>query len=877
MKITSWISCLLVLSMLMLSSCSDTGTGPDDDGDNGDPESPTLSADLSYSPENPEIGTEVTLDASGSDDDQGIGYEVAWSIDSKPTDSEAIIDAPTQSQTSFTPDVAGDYVITVTVSNDSEGISDSEQTTISAVDASQTQEISGNIDSDRTLENLNEDPSIPDYLVTGNLNINAVLTIEPGVLLEVQENVLVYVSSSGTLIAEGTQADSIKFTSSNVEGQLHWKGILVRSSTSQNSMKFVEIAYAGNEEHDLAGYNFRAGVAVDENGKLSVQNSAFKNNLGYGLFVDEEGELHNSSENHYEANEYAAAAPAREIDDFDSNSSFAGNTEADVVILSSTYPSDKESTWNALSGGASYNVVGNLTIDGVLTIDEGTSFAMNENVMWTIDGVLKAQGTQSQNVEFTTAFPNSPLYWKGLHFRSSDSRNALDYTSLSYAGNEAINFAGDNFPAIIGVEEDAKLAITNSSFSNSLGYGVFVDEQGTLTDFAANSFSENERGVAVPADEVDDIDSNTSFSNNSSADVEILSTTYSDTKQSTWQPLNGSATYRVTGYLDIDGALSIAAGAHFELDENVLVTVDGSLEANGSSGNEIVFTSSNQQGGQLWKGIYFRSSSSLNSLNGVKVSYAGNEPIDFAGDNYEAGVGVGEQAKLSVSNSELSNNQGYGLYVDEAGIIELFDTNVVTNNDYGVGLPADEADDMDYASSFSANNQGDVIIFPTTLSEQKDVTWSGLSGGAAYRVIGNLYIDGVLTLGGNSHFENDQDVQWVVDGVLRATGEPGEEVVLTSSNIQGGIHWQGLYYRSSDTRNMLNYAEVSYAGSVAHDFSGENFKANVGINTGAYLDIDNSVISNSAGYGVYSKGTINNIESSAANNTFTNNISGNVF
>src|ERR1700736_1062079 len=64
------------------------------------------------------VGKTVTLDGSGSTNPSGIGtLTYSWAITSRPTGSTATLANPTSVMPTFVPDVAGSYMITLTVSN----------------------------------------------------------------------------------------------------------------------------------------------------------------------------------------------------------------------------------------------------------------------------------------------------------------------------------------------------------------------------------------------------------------------------------------------------------------------------------------------------------------------------------------------------------------------------------------------------------------------------------------------------------------------------------------------------------------------------------------------------------------------------------------
>ncbi len=63
------------------------------------------------------LGGTVTASAAASTSPSGNALSFSWSIDSRPTGSTATIASPNQAELSFTPDVAGTYYATVTVSD----------------------------------------------------------------------------------------------------------------------------------------------------------------------------------------------------------------------------------------------------------------------------------------------------------------------------------------------------------------------------------------------------------------------------------------------------------------------------------------------------------------------------------------------------------------------------------------------------------------------------------------------------------------------------------------------------------------------------------------------------------------------------------------
>ncbi|MGB3466103.1 MAG: hypothetical protein WBA74_12570, partial [Cyclobacteriaceae bacterium] len=237
----------------------------------------------------------------------------------------------------------------------------------------------------------------------------------------------------------------------------------------------------------------------------------------------------------------------------------------------------------------------------------------------------------------------------------------------------------------------------------------------------------------------------------------------------------------------------------------------------------------------------------------------------------------------SLTNSIISGSEGYGLYIDDdGGELETFANNTFSNNLIAVGLPANEVDAIDGVTTFSNNSSAAVEILSTTYSETVTSSWVALNN-AGYLVSGNIVIAGNLSIEAGAVFEMGEDVFWTINGSLDVNGTSDSHVIFTTSNEPAQIYWGGFFVQSSNALNSIDFAEIRFGGGAEAGFGPINSTraaAAIGVDNvnGAFrMTLTNSIVSDSEGFGVFSIGTTNDIESAEAGNTFMNNPLGNEY
>ena len=111
------------------------------------------------------VGGVVTLDGSASSDSNGTALTYAWTLTSKPAGSTATLNGAATAAPSFTPDVAGDYVLGLTV-GDGQSVSTVSSVTVNALPTASLAVVSSQSEPVNTLVDLSLSGPTPEATVT---------------------------------------------------------------------------------------------------------------------------------------------------------------------------------------------------------------------------------------------------------------------------------------------------------------------------------------------------------------------------------------------------------------------------------------------------------------------------------------------------------------------------------------------------------------------------------------------------------------------------------------------------------------------------------------------------------------------------------------
>ena len=472
---------LAIFGMKLLTACQDEDLQPQPEPQPLNKLEAKAGADLQIT-----TGTLVSLDGSASKDGNGKPFNFSWTFKSKPSASTADLNNASTATPSFTPDVAGTYLVELKISSALCTAIDMVSITATAPGEEPGPTaviISEDINEDRVLEDIFTDGTLADYIVTANITVSARLTVNPGVKIHFEQDKGLKISPEGTLIAKGindgtgSTEKGITFTGKD-DSKGFWKGILLMSNNPLNELEYVSIENGGSSPFaEMPSQTTANLVLLSTNtttAALKVSKSIFYNSAGYGMFLHSNSELREFENNYFQNNTGSAIyVPAHQLHKLDFYSHFTGNNGFDGVETGGSVNQTEEVVWPDFNDGSRYFVTNDINLHSGVSIQPGATFEFKEGlVLRVMDGAyLNAIGTAASKIIFTAHTKNPAYYWGSILFNSASEQNKLQFAEVSYAGSNPIPNYGGNRANII-ITTSGKAQIQNSSIKHGLGWGL---------------------------------------------------------------------------------------------------------------------------------------------------------------------------------------------------------------------------------------------------------------------------------------------------------------------------------------------------------------------------------------------------------------------
>jgi YD repeat-containing protein len=374
----------------------------------------------------------------------------------------------------------------------------------------------------------------------------------------------------------------------------------------------------------------------------------------------------------------------------------SGNKENVISISGSVGHSE---TWN--DGGTPVKFLGTVTVNAgvTLTITEGVLML---NPALTVNGTLDAEGSAEEPITFTGAKETETGEWKSITFEPGSGASVLDHVAVIDGGG----WEGSLTSGPIEIIKSSP-TIRNSTFYRNRGSSIYIS-QGGAPEIANNHIGACSTGVATgirytagsgATGEVNihgntiegcqkgirvttglssvkgkTLGANTITGSEEAAFVfegpeipgDITGNTLSGNKENVIS-ISGSVGHSETwndGGTPVKflGTVTVNAGVTLTITEGVLMlnpalTVNGTLDAEGTQSNPVVFTGLKEEKAGEWGSMKFEPGSGASVLDYAEVAYGGS-----SGGMVEV---KGSHPKLT--NSTIRKSSGYGIKVTESG------------------------------------------------------------------------------------------------------------------------------------------------------------------------------------------------------------------
>jgi hypothetical protein len=504
------------------------------------------------------------------------------------------------------------------------------------------------------------------YHVTGAINVAGALTIQPGTVISFASGAGLAVTT-GTLGAFGSPTARIRFTGDQaVRG--YWKGISLFTNSASNDLSYVDVSYAGG-----GGGTNAADIAVVSGAQLRLTHAVLEQSAGLGLYLDNVANLATFSADTLRNNANAGIRlPDRLIGQLDNTSSF-GDGNGVPYIDAYAYEVGNGQQWQVTTAPIHFSGQTNVTAD--LGLAPGVTIQFGADAGMTVTtGSLTAVGTPTSRIQFS-AEKQQRGFWRGLSLSTNSGASRLSYVNVSYAGGGT----GPN-TADVAVATGVSLRLDNSILEQSAGVGLFAAGTAALPAFSANTFRNNaDVGVRVPDQLVGSLDTGSEYASGNGA-AYIDATAWGVSSVQTWRIT--AVPIRFSGQTSITAALTLVPGVTvlFRADGSWSV-VSGSLTAIGTAASRIRFLGEQPTPG-YWRGLTFSTGSAANELTYTEVAHGG-----ASAGNRSANIDVSAGATLRLTNSNVHDGSGWGLFVEVSGAVTPTPVssagNVFTNNALG--------------------------------------------------------------------------------------------------------------------------------------------------------------------------------------------------
>lgn len=344
------------------------------------------------------------------------------------------------------------------------------------------------------------------------------------------------------------------------------------------------------------------------------------------------------------------------------------------------------------------------------------------------------------------------------------------------------------------------------------------------------------------------------------------------TISTTWEK---NKTYIIDGTLSVKGnqVLTIEPGTVIKFTQGSEISVGsgdfGTIKAIGTEKDPIIFTSNaSVKNRGDWNGIYL-----YEGANGCEFEFC---TFEFGGGYSEwDGVINMSEANVSFKNCTFTESGSYAIVAEESGF-SAFENNLFSENTGNpINIDADFIHTIGVDNSFTGSG---VLVDGEDIEISGEYTWRKLSvpyifdnhtniGSEQGAVIINIEPGTTIQMMSGAEIAVSLYSRY---GAIVANGTADQMITFTSNSAYPDKgDWDGIwFYENTLAQTSFDYCVFSYAGGY-----NETGNLNLRNDCGSNISVSNSIISNSAGYGVYIDDE-DFVKPTLINNTYSNNTFG---
>lgn len=316
----------------------------------------------------------------------------------------------------------------------------------------------------------------------------------------------------------------------------------------------------------------------------------------------------------------------------------------------------------------------------------------------------------------------------------------------------------------------------------------------------------------------------------------------------------GPDCFRVTSTIDVEAQVVIEPGSTFVFEDGAGIQVrsDGRLRAEGTPGQEIIFSAEEPIPG-YWRGIrYGGTNSTHNVLRNVIIEYAGSGHWRRGRRGGPANLTV-HGARLEIEDIVLQHGGAAGLWLHGTPeALTMSGNNVITGNEYPVRTNANSVALLPGDTSYSGNDEDYIRIESGDVSDGG--TWDSFNVPLYFDTSPDVEDNHLTIMSNELIFGQDRGLQVRGSASMALSGAADAPVIFRGDEAIPG-YWRGLRYGGTNSgQNSIEHVEIRDGGGGNWRRGRRGGPANLTLHGSRVQTLHNLTVDNSADDGIHLRG-----------------------